>query len=212
MARKRNRPFVSNHMKEAQAMYLRIRGERMISYLLLMLVLSAVSTESVLAQNPYRIQPGDTLSVSVWKEPELTGDVIVHPDGTFTIPLVGEVRASNRPISEIREDVTKRLERYMSEPIVTIGLRSNIGKKIYIIGQVNSPGAYTVNQPTDVMQALSLASGMTPYAAVNKIRILRRNNNGDEQIAIRFRYGDVAKGENLDQNILLQNGDVVVVP
>lgn len=158
----------------------------------------------------YNVQPGDVLSVSVWKEPDLTGEVIVHPDGTFTVPLVGEIQARDRSIEAIRQDVAKSLSRYIPDPIVTIGLKATVGTKIYIIGQVNTPGAYTVNQPIDVMQALSLASGMTPYAAVNKIRILRRNT--DEQIAIRFRYGDVAKGEKLDQNILLQDGDVVVVP
>ena len=193
-------------------MNVKILTGSLVGKLLILVLLWIISLGNSFAQSPYRIQPGDILSVSVWKEPDLTGDVIVHPDGTFTIPLVGEVRASDRPIAEIKKDVTESLQRYISEPIVTIGLRSTVGKKVYIIGQVNAPGAYTVSQPTDVMQALSLASGMTAYASVNKIRILRRDNNNDEQVAIRFRYGDVAKGENLEQNILLQNGDVVVVP
>ena len=193
-------------------MNLKDLGKNLICNLLLITVTLAGSISHALAETSYRIQPGDVLSVSVWKEPDLTGDVTVHPDGTFTVPLIGEVRASNRAITEIREDITERLVRYIPEPIVTVGLKSTVGTQVYIIGQVNAPGAYTVNQPTDVMQALSLASGMTPYASVNKIRILRRDKGNDEQVAIRFRYGDVAKGENLQQNILLQNGDVVVVP
>lgn len=170
----------------------------------------AAHVGDVFAESEYKVQPGDVLSLSVWKEPDLTRDIMIHPDGTFTVPLVGEIRASGRSIMDIQQDIAETLKRYIPEPIVTIGLAETIGTKIYIIGQVTSPGAYTVNQPTDVMQALSLASGMTAYASVNKIRILRRNK--DEQIAINFRYGDVAKGERLEQNILLQNGDVVVVP
>jgi polysaccharide export outer membrane protein len=189
-----------------------LKGEtRGFSYYITILFVFWASHVGVLsAQTEYKIQPGDTLTISVWKEPDLTGDVVVHPDGTFTVPLVGEVVASNRSIVEIQKDIADGLIRYIPEPVVTIGLKATVGNKIYIIGQVNEPGAYTVTQPTDVMQALSLAQGMTAYASENKIRILRRNN--DEQIAIDFRYGDVAKGKNLQQNILLKNGDVVVVP
>ncbi|MGI9317416.1 MAG: polysaccharide biosynthesis/export family protein [bacterium] len=177
---------------------------------MIIIIIAGSNIQLAESQDRYKVQPGDTLSVSVWKEPDLSGDVTVHPDGTFSVPLVGEILAENRSVPEIQQDVTEALIRYIPEPIVTIGLRETVGTKIYIIGQVNTPGAYIVTQPTDVMQALSLASGMTVYAAQNKIRILRRT--GEEQIAIKFRYGDVAKGESLDQNILLQNGDVVVVP
>lgn len=170
----------------------------------------AWSANSVFAQAAYKVQPGDVLTVSVWKEPDLTGDVIVHPDGTFSVPLIGAIRASNRTIEDIQLNAIENLGKYISEPEVTIGLRASVGKQIYVLGQVNAPGVFTISKATDVMQALSLAQGMTSYASANKIRILRRTD--DQQVAIDFRYGDVEKGKNLEQNILLQDGDTVVVP
>lgn len=163
-----------------------------------------------LAQSVYIVKPGDTLGVAVWKEEELTGDVIVRPDGLFSMPLAGEIRASGRTISVIEKEISEKLKKFIPEAIVTIGLRESVGANIYVIGQVNTPGVFNVTQPTDVMQALSLAQGMTAYASVNKIKILRRD--GESQVAIGFRYGDVLKGQKLEQNIILQNGDVVVVP
>lgn len=162
------------------------------------------------AQSQYNVQSGDVLAVSVWNEPDLTGDITVHPDGTFSMPLVGEVNARGRTLAEIQDDVTKGLSKYIPEAIVTIGLGETVGTRIYVIGQVNEPGVFRVDKPTDIMQALSLAGGMTAFASDNRIRILRRSNNNQE--AISFRYGDVAKGDNLEQNIILQDGDVVVVP
>jgi polysaccharide export outer membrane protein len=163
-----------------------------------------------LAQAPYLIQPGDTLMVSVWQEPDLTGEVVVHPDGTFAIPLAGSIRASGRTTLKVQESVSEKLTRFVPDPIVTVGLQETVGRTVYVIGQVNAPGAYNVGQPIDVMQALSLAEGMTAYASENKIKILRRMK--DKQDAIGFRYGDVEKGRNLEQNILLEDGDIVVVP
>ncbi len=168
------------------------------------------STAVVHAQSSYTVQPGDVLSVSVWKEPELSGDVTVHPDGMFSIALIGTIQASNRTIEAIQHDAIKNLSKYIPDPVVTIGLRTSVGKQVYVLGQVNTPGVFTVSKPTDVMQALSLAQGMTSYAAANKIRILRRTNG--KQVAIDFRYGDIEKGKNLEQNIILQDGDTVVVP
>ncbi len=165
---------------------------------------------SAFAQSAYQVQPGDVLTVSVWKEPELTGDVTVHPDGTFSVPLIGAIQASGRTIKEIQSDASNNLRQFIPEPVVTIGLRTSVGKQIYVLGQVNVPGVFTVTKPTDVMQSLALAQGMTSYASANKIRILRRADG--KQTAIRFHYGDVEKGENLEQNILLQDGDTVVVP
>lgn len=169
-----------------------------------------LGSKSAFAQMVYTVQAGDVLTVSVWKEPELTGDVAVLPDGTFSVPLIGAIQASGRTIKEIQNDASKNLSKFIPEPVVTIGLRSTVGKQIYVLGQVTTPGVFTINKPTDVMQALSLAQGMTSYASANKIRILRRK--AGKQLAIRFRYGDVEKGENLEQNIVLQDGDTVVVP
>ncbi len=189
--------------------FFRFLASRLMARNLLGVVLLMVSI-AVHAQAQYQIQPGDSLHVSVWKEPDLSSEVLVHPDGTFAVPLAGTIAASGRTTPEVEQSIAEALVRFIPDPIVTVSLRESVGRKVYVIGQVNAPGAYTVNQPTDVMQALSLAEGMTAYASENKIKILRRN--GETQVAIGFRYGDVEKGEDLEQNILLKDGDVVVVP
>ncbi len=162
------------------------------------------------AQGTYPISAGDRLFVSVWNEEELHTDVLVRPDGYFSIPLAGEIAAAGNTIAEVTQQVAENLERYIPEPEVTITVTEVVGAKFYVIGQVNRPGAFIMNHPVDVMQALSLAGGSTPFAALGKIKVLRRQ--GEVQEAIPFDYAEVAKGENLDQNLILQSGDVIVVP
>ena len=159
---------------------------------------------------PYKILPGDVLQISVWKEVDLQMEVLVRPDGAISFPLAGEISTRNRSVLELQEEVTQRLGRYISDPVVTVSVREVLGNKIYVIGQVARPGVFVVNPQVDVMQALSMAGGSTPFAALNDIKILRRT--GDEQVAISFRYNDVVRGTDLEQNIILQSGDVVVVP
>lgn len=154
--------------------------------------------------------PGDVLFISVWKEEDLQLEVLVRPDGAFSFPLAGEISTRNRSVLELEEEVTERLSRYISEPVVTISVQEVLGNKIYVIGQVARSGVFTVNPQVDVIQALSMAGGPTPFASLNDIKILRRT--GNQQLAISFRYDDVIKGRNLEQNIILQSGDVVVVP
>lgn len=158
---------------------------------------------------PYGIQPGDLLEISVWSEPELDREVLVGPDGTIAFPLAGELSARDRSVAELRLEIGRRLSNFLTDPIVTVALSEVQGNKIYVLGQVASPGAYVVNPRVDVMQALSIAGGTTPYASLKDIVILRRI--GAEQMALDFRYDDVAMGRNLDQNVILQSGDIVIV-
>jgi len=158
----------------------------------------------------YTVKPGDTLVVAVWKEPELQGDVLVTPDGAFTFPLVGAVDARGKTVTELQQIVTERLQKYISDPVVTVSVRDIRGNKVYVIGQVNRPGEFIVNPRVDVMQALSMAGGTTPFASLGNIIVIRRS--GGQQQALRFDYTDVVKGRNLQQNIDLIAGDVLVVP
>jgi polysaccharide export outer membrane protein len=160
--------------------------------------------------NVYRIEPGDILEVSVWKEDELQKQVLVRPDGGMSYPLVGNIQAAGKSVPELQTIITERLEKYIPDPVVTVAMQKLDGNKIYVIGQVARPGEFIANRYMDVTQALSLAGGMTPYASENKIIVLRRENG--KQRSIPYRYGDIEKGDDLDQNILLQSGDVVVVP
>ena len=159
---------------------------------------------------PYRVNSGDTLTIAVWEDESLTGSVLVAPDGKCTFPLIGEFVAKGRAVSEITDELTRRLVRYIPDPIVTVSLADISGNKIYVMGQVASPGSYVMNPSLDVMQALSVAGGTTPFADLKSIKILRRTEEG--QTALNFRYDEVVRGRDIDQNILLQSGDVVVVP
>jgi len=158
----------------------------------------------------YTISPGDELEVSVWKEPDLTKSVIVRPDGKFSVPLAGEIMAARRPVDAIQNEITNKLKKYIPEAVVTVSVTKLEGNRIYVIGQVQKPGAFTMNPRLSVVQALSMAGGMTPFAATNDVIVLR--TTGTAQRTLPFRFGDVNKGRNLEQNIQLEAGDVVIVP
>jgi polysaccharide export outer membrane protein len=160
--------------------------------------------------SPYLIQPGDVLEVSVWREEYLEREVSVQPDGMISFPLVGVLRAAGGGVRELQDKVAERLSQFIPDPVVTVSIKDIRGNRIYVIGQVQRPGHFVMNPTIDVVQALALAGGTTPFASLNDIRILRRS--GNELTAIRFRYGDVEKGRNLEQNIILQSGDVIIVP
>lgn len=161
-------------------------------------------------ESGYIIQPGDILEISVWKEKDLQRDVVVLPDGSLSFPLAGEIQANGKTVEQLRKDISTRLTKYIPGAVVTIAAKQVQGNKIYVVGKVARPGEYTASRYVDVMQALSMAGGVTPFAAVNSIQVLRRVNG--VQTAIRFRYSKVESGRSLQSNIILQSGDVVVVP
>ena len=178
--------------------------------LLFMLISQSLSAQAASGDDAYMIQAGDILEISVWREEGLVKDVIVRPDGGISFPLVGDVQASKKSVVQLQTEVAEKLKRYIPDPSVTVAIKQLAGNKVYVIGKVTRPGEFSVSRKIDVMQALSMAGGMTPYAAVNKIHILRRE--GKQQKAIPFAYGDIEKGNDLEQNILLEAGDVIVVP
>lgn len=158
----------------------------------------------------YIVQPGDLLTISVWKEKDLQGDVSVRPDGGLNFPLIGDIDASGKTVEQLRKDIAAKLTKYVPDPVVTVIVKQSLGNQIFVIGKVNKPGNYPAARNIDVMQALSMAGGPTPFASLNKIKILRRVNG--ELKAIPFKYSKVEKGENLEQNIVLRGGDTVIVP
>lgn len=168
------------------------------------------AAETVVARDTYVIQPGDILTISVWREEDLQGEYAVRPDGGLNFPLAGEIAASGKTIEQLQKEITGKLAKYVPDPVVTATVKQSLGNRIYVVGKVHKPGDFSVNRNIDVMQALSMAGGPTPYASVNKIKILRRING--EQKTFVFRYADVEKGKKLEQNIVLQGGDIVVVP
>ena len=154
--------------------------------------------------------PGDILEVSVWKDEDLTKQVIIQPDGYLSFPLIGQVLAGGRTLADVQSEIANRLEEYISSPTVTLLPFRIESYKVYVLGKVNKPGVFIVPPAVNVMQALSMAAGANPFADLDNICILRQGAGGQERIP--FDYKDVAKGKNLEQNIELKSGDVVVVP
>jgi polysaccharide export outer membrane protein len=158
----------------------------------------------------YRISAEDLLEISVWKEEDLQGEVIVRPDGGISFPLVGDIQAAGKTTSQLEADIAERLRVYIPDAVVTVSVLELRGLRIYVSGSVENPGQYTVGRYVDVLQAITLAGGLTPFANERDIRVIRRED-GREKV-YHFDYRQVQRGRNLEQNILLEPDDVVVVP
>lgn len=172
--------------------------------------LTAGRAEAQAAAGDYKLHAGDKIQVSVWKEVDLQRPVIIRPDGKFSFPLTGEVQASGRSADQVRADIEARLKKYIPEPVVTVTVEETAGNRIFVIGQVNKPGMFVMNPQLSVLQALSLAAGGTPFAKLDDIIVIR--GTGTAQTTLPFRYSQVTEGKSLAQNIMLESGDVVVVP
>ena len=180
-------------------------------FLLFLLILLLFKANSLFAQSgDYYLQPGDVLSISVWKEEDLQQVVLVRPDGGISFPLTGDLQASGQTVEQVRQIITRKLSKLIPDVQVSVALRELNGNLIYVVGKVNRPGVFPFNQNVDVLQALGMAGGATAFAALNDIKVLRRE--GSQLKSISFRYGDMEKGKNLQQNIILQSGDTVLVP
>lgn len=169
-----------------------------------------VSAQASMADPGYRLGPEDVVMISVWKDENLTREAIVRPDGMVSFPLIGDVPAMGHTVEDVRQDIAKRLARFVPNPHVSVAITKLQSYKVYVIGRVTKPGEYLVGHYTDVLQALSLAGGLTPFASENDIKVIRREH-ADQRVFL-FRYGDIQKGRDLNQNILLEPGDVVMVP
>ena len=171
---------------------------------------SAADPAALSEGSGYRLGPEDLLQISVWKDESLTREVLVRPDGMISFPLIGETQAEGRTVEELRKEIRERLSPFIPDPTVSVSVTKVNSMKIYVVGKVNRAGEYLVGHYTYVLQALSLAGGMTPYASENDIEVVRSVPGGQKTYS--FRYGDVKNGKHLEQNILLERGDVVVVP
>ena len=180
---------------------------------LVFIAIAVVATARVEAQAveaDYKLHAGDQLEVSVWKEVDLQREVLIRPDGKFSFPLAGEVQAAGRTPVEIRAFIQEKLRALIPEAEVTVTVKGVNGNSIYVIGQVNKPGAFVMNPQLNVLQALSLAGGMTAFAKLDNIIVVRHTSGA--QKALPFQYNRVSEGRDLAQNLMLEAGDVVVVP
>lgn len=168
------------------------------------------STEVILMD--YRVQPGDTLAISVWGEEEMKRDILVRPDGGITFPLAGDISVVGKSVAQIRAELTSRLSRYIPSPAVDVSILKTEGNRFFVLGQVKSPGEFPLSSNTDVLQAISMAGGLTPFAKTRAIKILRREGASAEQVVIPFDYKRVIRDGQLEMNVLLRSGDTIIVP
>ena len=158
----------------------------------------------------YRIGPEDVLHISVWKEEDLDRMVLVRPDGGVSFPLAGDIQVSGRTPLEVQDEIRSRLQRYVPDAEVTVSVDEISGYTVFVLGEVEEPGQFTLGRYVDVVQALTLAGGFTPFANGRSIQILRRQDG--REVTFSFDFRDVSRGRDLEQNIVLQSGDVVIVP
>lgn len=162
------------------------------------------------ANSGFYLGPEDILEISVWKDESLTRQVVVRPDGMISFPLIGEVEAGGHSVEWLEKEIKKRINKYVPDAMLSVTVIQINSIKIYVTGKVARPGEYRIGRKINIMQALSLAGGLSAFADANNILVLRTEKSS--QIRIPFRYKEVEKGENLEQNIVLETGDVVVVP
>jgi polysaccharide export outer membrane protein len=176
-----------------------------------------VSTQALATENiekwvakDYVIGPGDSLHISVWKNEDLTRLLTVLPDGKVSFPLIGDVIAGGKTVAQLRRELEDRISRFVPDPVLSVLVQQVNSMLIYVIGKVNNPGRFVLNNNIKALQGLALAGGLNPFAERNKIKIFREEGNNTR--IFHLRYDSVSTGENLEQNILLKRGDVIVVP
>jgi polysaccharide export outer membrane protein len=158
----------------------------------------------------YIIGPQDVLDINVWKEAELTRSVPVRPDGKISLPLLNDVQAGGLTPSQLAEQITTSLKKFITNPQVTVIVAQINSQRVYILGEAARPGAYPLLPGMTVLQALSSSGGFTLFANLKKIYVLRKE--GGKQEKFPFNYKEVVSGKNTEQNIELKAGDQIVVP
>jgi polysaccharide biosynthesis/export protein len=172
----------------------------------------------LVAPSEFSLGPEDVLKVTVWKSLDLSGEVTIRPDGTITMPLIGDVPAAGFTANVLAKRISERLTEYISSPVVTVQVKDVNSYFIYVLGEVVRPGKYPLKSYANVMQGISLAGGFAPFAGKNKIKVLRNVSTGSEghekkrQIEIPVHYDNILKGSAVPGNFILWSGDVIVVP
>lgn len=166
------------------------------------------ASKSAVAVDPktYKVGAEDVLAVRVWREPELSGPKVVRPDGKISVPMVGEIQAQGLTPEQVQEAIAKRLGEFLKDPQVSVELQDVRSKKYFLLGAIDRPGEYRFALPINVLEALSSGGRFQDFARLNKIVVLR----GDKKFV--FNYKDVSRGKKLAQNIVIEDGDKIIVP
>ena len=167
--------------------------------------------EGVQISADYIIGPGDVLEISVYGEESLNRkDLVVRPDGKTSFPLVGDVQVGGLTTVQAKEALEQSLHEYIPGAVAAVSVLQLGSLQYYVVGKVSKPGMYNVSKPLTVLQALAMAGGLTTFAKESQIVILR--NVGKETVTLPFNYKKIKKGQGLEENIMMERGDVVVVP
>jgi len=157
----------------------------------------------------YKIGAGDVLDINVWKNPDLSRQLAVLPDGSVRFPLIGELKVAGKSAALLEKELKGKIKKYIPDPELSISILQVNSMVIYVIGKVNHPGRFEIRKNIDVLQALSVAGGLNPFAKEKEIGIFRKID-GKTKI-FTFNYEAVSQGVNLEQNIMLKRDDVIVV-
>ena len=163
----------------------------------------------------FLIGPEDVLLVNVWRNQELSKEVIVRPDGKISLPLIGDITAAGLTAEALSKHIADSLAEFMSAPTVSVQVKEINSYHIFVVGEVGKPGKIVLKSFTSVLQGISYAGGFTTFASRNNVHVVRmvRNGNGEmKQVMIPVPYLDIVRGDNLEANFILKAGDVIVVP
>ena len=159
-------------------------------------------------KDAYIIDVGDVLEINVWKEEEFTREVFVRLDGRISLPLIGDVVAAGKTPMDLATSLEKKIGEIIEEPSVTVLMKATNSRVYYMVGNINSPGAFPLNTPMNLLQAIAKAGGLGEWADKDNIMIVRRTSGKDEMIF--FDYKKFVKGKDLSQNIMIQYGDTII--
>ena len=174
---------------------------------------SAKAAADLYSAGDYKIGSEDVLDVIVWKSPDLSKVVSVRPDGKISLPLIGDIVVEGLTVAQVKKELETRLKEFKESPNVSVVVQQVNSYGIYVLGEVAKPGRYQMKTFTTVLQAISTAGGFTPYAAKNRMFVLRKSSQNGAETRIDVSYDDIVSGgRNVSQNILLIPGDTVVVP
>lgn len=163
------------------------------------------------ADHAYKLKPGDSVAVSVWREEELDRELTVLPDGSLTFPLAGRIEVEGLSSPEVEKILVDALAEYLAEPVVTVSITSVGGNRVFLVGKIANPGPIILSGPTTIAQVLSAIGAFDRFADEDEIKILR--GIGKDARYIHFDYDDLIDGENAEgASMLLEAGDVIVVP
>ncbi|MDO4767029.1 MAG: polysaccharide biosynthesis/export family protein [Pseudomonadota bacterium] len=169
------------------------------------------ASAAVAQEARFALNSGDVLEISVWGDENLTRQVLIRPDGRISFPLVGDIQAAGLSVDELRNVLEEKMDEYIHGAPVAVMLVEPRGFRVSVLGKVQKSGVFPMDGPMYVLQALSMAGGLTPFASSGSIRIVRVDGEGKQRF-LPFDYDRVASGKSLEQNILLEPGDVVLVP